>query len=122
MNGTELKYIRQQNGNLTQTELADRLGVTLRTIQAYEKSNNIPTYMQKLIHHEFIRDVEKLEEKLSSASSPDALSIMIDHYKDKFDPHDYLLIKEEIKMLEQYKTSYEQAKMSWIRKLGILSR
>lgn len=39
--------------NLTQTQLADRLGIGLRTVQNYEKSGEIPESVKKLIKYEF---------------------------------------------------------------------
>jgi len=49
----DLKKIREQNGFMTQSEMADKLGVKLRTVQKYEQGFPIPKSMEKLIVHEF---------------------------------------------------------------------
>ncbi|MEL6562223.1 MAG: helix-turn-helix transcriptional regulator [Bacteroidota bacterium] len=49
----DLKKIRTENGGLTQSELAERLGIKLRTIQNYENGAPIPKSMEKLITYEF---------------------------------------------------------------------
>ena len=52
MSGVSIKELKGEFG-FTQTEFAQRLGLTLRTIQNYEKGTDIPVSIQKLIQHEF---------------------------------------------------------------------
>lgn len=49
MNNIELRKLREEIG-LSQSELADRIGVSLRTIQNYEKSGNIPEDKNAILH------------------------------------------------------------------------
>lgn len=59
----DLKKIRTENGELTQSELAERLGIKLRTIQNYENGAPIPKSMEKLIAYEFNLTAELPENK-----------------------------------------------------------
>lgn len=53
MTKEDFKKIRKKAG-LTQTELADFIGITLRTVQNYEGGENpIPLYIEKLLKYEF---------------------------------------------------------------------
>lgn len=56
MKGQELKALREQAG-ITQSELADIIGVTRKTINTYENSDNIPDSKAKLLHIELSKIV-----------------------------------------------------------------
>lgn len=58
MNALDLKKIREKAGNLTQKEMAERLGIKTRTYQNYELTGDIPEYMQKLIRYSFFDDTK----------------------------------------------------------------
>lgn len=50
MNGNEIRKKREQLG-LTQSELAALIGVSLRTIQNYEKDGVIPSSKSEILHN-----------------------------------------------------------------------
>lgn len=58
----DLKKIRERAG-ITQSEMANRLGLKLRTIQKYEKLKEVPPSIKKLIEHEFRYLNEKFNPK-----------------------------------------------------------
>lgn len=51
-NNINIKTLRE-SFDVKRKELADRLGINVRTLDNYEKKGEIPPYMQKLIHYEF---------------------------------------------------------------------
>ena len=61
MSNLDLKKIRADLGNLTQSQMADRLGVTLRTYQNYEQKGEMPPNMKKLLEYE-IKDTQVANE------------------------------------------------------------
>lgn len=119
MNNFNLKNIRIQNGNLSQSELARRLGVGLRTIQKYEKTGIIPEYMQKLIQYEFFSGSE-LPEKESAIEESSNLITILQHYEEVISKPDFAMMMTEIEVLYKYKQAYEAAKEAY-RPKGIFS-
>ncbi|MGB3467070.1 MAG: helix-turn-helix transcriptional regulator [Cyclobacteriaceae bacterium] len=116
----DLKKIRAENGGLTQSELAERLGIKLRTVQKYETGSPIPLSMEKLISYEFQLDdrtnrreeytIEELHQILDDISS--RLS--------KKDSKSLAIIREELAkkegMIEEYRNKY----YSILEKLNVL--
>lgn len=56
-----------QECDLKQKEIANKLGINVRTLQNYLGGRKMPTYIQKLIEHEFINKVEEKPEQYKTA-------------------------------------------------------
>ncbi len=61
----DIKRIRAENGNLTQADFANRLEISLRTVQKYESGSLIPESIKKLIRYEFnLFEDERVEKSI----------------------------------------------------------
>ena len=67
MTGEILKSIRKKL-KLTQSQVAFRLGLTLRTVQNYESGFDIPLHVQKLINYELVDDLNRIHSVEEPAS------------------------------------------------------
>jgi phage repressor protein C with HTH and peptisase S24 domain len=77
MKGLDLKKIREENGGLTQLEMAKRLGVKFRTYQNYEYLDKIPTVIEKLVKYEMFSDkVSEPPQQYQNLEPPNDSSIM----------------------------------------------
>lgn len=66
---TDIKKFRELHG-LTQRQLAERCGVTLRTVQNWEMGRNIPDSAIRLLQH-----IESEGETISSSSTDNGISV-----------------------------------------------
>jgi len=103
MNTLQLKEIRNNLG-ITQSEMAERLGITMKTIQNYEKGFPIPLSVQKLIQFEFLPDTKtdinhkELPEKKASGLTCDCsreLNRIITHFEDQIRDKERLIEEKE---------------------------
>ncbi len=116
----DLKKIRAENGRLTQSELADRLGVKLRTIQNYENGTPIPISMEKLIVYEF--KLENGEEEQTQHQKNDVYQL-IEEISSKLsakDAHILDAIKEEYTKQEQETEAYREKYYKTLERLDKL--
>lgn len=103
MNIIQLKEIRNNLG-ITQSEMAERLGITMKTIQNYEKGFTIPLSVQKLIQFEFLSDAKsdknyhELPKKKVTEQTVDfsrELNCIITHFEDQIRDKERLIEEKE---------------------------
>lgn len=113
MDRFDLKQIRAQSGNLSQTKMAERLGITLRTYQNYEHKGIIPVYMEKLIAYEFLNNKQDKEEEVSEIKvRMEKISFPNEVYKEFFNKTLSLPDKEKALILEQILYRLEKHRMN----------
>lgn len=70
------------NSNLDKKELAEKLGVSYRSILNYLGGRKIPPYIRKLIQYEFVQQNDELKEPASNYSLPKDLQKRINDLKE----------------------------------------
>jgi len=112
MNGLELKEKRKKLG-LTQTELSEKVGVAMRTVQNWEKDINKIPKSTELIIDDLIRSTEisysntpdKVEE--SGAKYGNEEKISVESPPQKQSDNEYIVVGRLTKMLDD---AYQEIK------------
>ena len=116
----DLKKIRAENGGLTQSGLAERLGIKLRTVQKYETGSPIPLSMEKLIAYEFNIDGASSESGLGSKIDVASLIESIAPKLSAKDARVLDVIKNEFDKQKQEKEAFKEKYYKTLEKLDKL--
>lgn len=116
----DLKKIRQENGSLTQSEMADKLGINLRTVQKYEQGFPIPKSMEKLIIYEFNLAEQKEHVPRDIVEETHAMISMLEEKLNTKDGRVVSSIKENFLKINTEKEAYKDKYYKTLERLDKL--